>query len=248
MVIIDRELIIQKIKETLEPLDYVYAMWLEGADANGHLDEYSDIDINIDVEDEYETNVFEIVEGLFELDYKHDNSGNGKQKQKVYHIKDTSEFLMIDFNLQPHSCSSENSTFKYGDIIDVNVILFDKAGVVRYEEAKPLEYAEDHKYWLAESAYRYSQICRVRKYILRNQYPEAFIYYHKYVIEPMVMLIRMKYTPSKLWYYMVHISRHIPEDALIKLNKLLQVSSVDDIGNNLDFAVQWYRELIKELQ
>ncbi|MFA7673219.1 MAG: hypothetical protein WCY62_05135 [Clostridia bacterium] len=37
--------IISKLKERLEPLDYVYALWLEGADANGTADEYSDIDL-----------------------------------------------------------------------------------------------------------------------------------------------------------------------------------------------------------
>lgn len=57
------------------------------------------------------------------------------------------------------------------------------------------------------------------------------------------MLIRMKYTPSKLEYHMIHISHHIPKDELEKLNNLLKVSSVNDIENNLEFAKKWYNEL-----
>ena len=237
---ISRQEIINKYKSTLEPLEYVYAMWLEGSDANGQLDEYSDIDINIDVADEYEAEVFKLIESLFEYDSIYDTSGNSKQKQRIYHIKETSEYLMIDFNLQPHSCNSENSTFVYNDEIDVNLTLFDKANVIKYVELNPKWYAKEHQYWFKESKYRFSQLCRVRKYTLRNEYPEAFIYYNKYVVEPIVMLLRIKYTPAKVNYHMIHISRHIPKNELQKLNRLLQVSNVDDIANNLDYAVKWY--------
>ena len=243
MTAISRQEIINKYVSALKPLEYVYAMWLEGSDANGHLDEYSDIDINVDVADEHEAEVFSLVENLFELDAIHIISGYSKHKQRVYHIKGTSEYLMIDFNLQPHSCNSQNSTFRYNDNIDVNITLFDKANVIKYVEQNPNEYASEHLYWLKESEYRFSQLCRVHKYTLRNQYPEALIYYNKYVVEPLVMLIRMKYTPSKLEYHMIHISQHIPKDELEKLNKLLQVSSVSDIANNLEFAKKWYNEL-----
>jgi predicted nucleotidyltransferase len=242
----NREDIINKIRQTLEPLEFVYAMWLEGSDANGHLDEYSDIDINVDVEDEQVEQVFEIVEGLFELDFYYDNSGDNKQKQKIYHVKGTGRYLMIDFNLQPHSSNSSNSTFAFGDTIDVCKVLFDKAVVIRYVQPDTSEYKADHQYWLKESGYRFSQIDRVHKYVLRNQYPEAFIYYNKYVIEPIVFLLRMKYTPAKLGYYMVHISQHIPEYELVKLNRLLQVQNVESIGNNLEFAKAWYNELTRK--
>ncbi len=44
--------IVARLKEKLEPLSYIYALWLEGADANGTADEYSDMDIWADIADE----------------------------------------------------------------------------------------------------------------------------------------------------------------------------------------------------
>jgi len=40
-----RNSIIQRLHAKLEPLPFIHALWLEGADANGHVDEYSDIDL-----------------------------------------------------------------------------------------------------------------------------------------------------------------------------------------------------------
>ena len=59
---LDKNAIISKLHEKLEPLPYIYAFWLEGADAIGTADEYSDIDFWVDFEDEYEEQAYEAVE------------------------------------------------------------------------------------------------------------------------------------------------------------------------------------------
>ena len=41
---LDRNTIINKLEESLKPLPFIYALWLEGADATDTVDEYSDID------------------------------------------------------------------------------------------------------------------------------------------------------------------------------------------------------------
>ena len=72
------------------------------------------------------------------------------------------------------------------------------------------------------------------------------MYYQKYVVEPLVFTLRRKYTPTKIWYYMVHISDHIPQTEVERLNRILQVSGVKDILANLSFAEEWYQELTRE--
>ena len=44
---ISRDNITNKLREALEPLPFIYAFWLEGADAIGTVDEYSDISQHI---------------------------------------------------------------------------------------------------------------------------------------------------------------------------------------------------------
>ena len=48
---LDRNYIIDYIKKYAMSKDYVYAMWLEGADGLNQVDEYSDLDFWFDVED-----------------------------------------------------------------------------------------------------------------------------------------------------------------------------------------------------
>lgn len=65
-----QEKIMLRLKTVLEPLDYIYALWLEGADANGTTDEYSDMDIYVDVEDSMEGQAWEKIEkALMQIAY-----------------------------------------------------------------------------------------------------------------------------------------------------------------------------------
>jgi hypothetical protein len=48
---INHEQIIQAVRDRAEDHPYVYALWLEGADSTGTVDEYYDIDFWFDVED-----------------------------------------------------------------------------------------------------------------------------------------------------------------------------------------------------
>lgn len=64
---INREKIISDLAIGLKEVSFVYAFWLEGSDGTNTVDEYSDIDICIDVEDGEENNVFSI---MFQLPHK----------------------------------------------------------------------------------------------------------------------------------------------------------------------------------
>jgi len=59
---ITRSVIVDKLTEALEPLPFIHTFWLEGADANNTVDEYSDIDFWVDFEDEHEELAYEAVE------------------------------------------------------------------------------------------------------------------------------------------------------------------------------------------
>lgn len=241
-----REAILSQLQGALEPLDYVHALWLEGADALDELDEYSDIDLNVDVEDSRADEVFQLVESLFPMDQIWDTGRSDEFINRVYHVAGTSDYLMIDFNLHLHSAGGEGCTFYAGDRIDAAKVLFDKTGVVIvHDSPQPVEFNPER---VRQIHFFFSQACRVRKYILRAQFPEAFIYYNKYIIDPLVKLIRMKYTPAKTYYYMVHISRHIPSEALERLTRLLQNPDFESLSTHLEDAIGWYHELIAELK
>lgn len=231
-----RKKIIQIIRDRLIDNPHVFAFWLEGSDGLNAIDEYSDIDIVLDVEDGAESDIFSIVEDtlekLGELDLNYEvNHGHPKIRQKIYHICNSSEYLIIDCDIQSHSRDKEESIFQLGDIVSFPKVIFDKSSVVSIKEQKEeidigliRERIEDLKA-------RYKQHARVIKYVKRKHFAEAFMYYTKYVADPLVELTRLLYTPKYHYLHMIHISSHVPTEEVKKLEEYYKLSSLDDISN-----------------
>jgi len=242
-----RQRIIEKLEYALKPLAYIHALWLEGADANGTVDEYSDIDIWVDFDDEFEAAAIQVSENalneIAEFDYKYVmNHDHPKIRQRIYHLRGTPEFLTLDFCWQLHSRG--DGVLIKGDAIEAARVIFDKSGVVRYADYDPDVFAGLNKARLEEAKYRYSQHSRVFKYVLRGQYAESYAYYSKYVVEPLVDLLRLIFTPAHADYYLVHISQHIPREELEKLEYFLKISTVEDIAARTREAEVWFAELL----
>ena len=239
-----REKIIMDIKDALEKNTTVYALWLEGSDALGCADEYSDLDFVADVEDGHEEELGNL--DLHEKVYVN----HPKIKQKIYHIKDTSDYLILDFNIQSHSRKKEESTFVRGDIVEAAHVLFDKCGVVTWkdEDYKVSDHKEEILNRLVDLKSRYQQHSRVIKYIKRNQFLEAYMYFMKYVVDPIIQLLRFKYTPKHDYLYLIHISSHIPERERLLLESFFKVTSVDDIYKNTKQSREIFDEIISDIE
>src|SRR5436853_3468085 len=100
---VSRDLIVQALTEALEPLSYVHAFWEAGAAAFNRIDEWSDIDLYIVVEDAVAVSeAFIIVEktltALSPIQIKHEVSWPPASGvfQKFYRLEGTSEFLLVD--------------------------------------------------------------------------------------------------------------------------------------------------------
>lgn len=250
---IDRDSITFKLQESLESLPFIYAFWLEGADANGSVDEFSDIDFWIDFEDTYEEQAYEAVESalsqLAAIDYKYImRHGHPKIRQRVYHLAGTSEFLMIDFCWQLHSRPKEEYTYLENSRIEAAKVIFDKANIIRYKQLNNADFAQANKSRLEEAKYRRTQQLRAVKYIRRGHYLEAYAYYNRYALEPLIDLLRLIYTPAYADYYLVHISQHMPDAEREKLTYLAQIGSLEDMEDRMPKAGRWFDELADKVK
>lgn len=244
--------ITQALKNELQQLSFVHAFWLEGSFAMGYADEYSDIDYCIDVDDERVEDalkhVEEALQSLGELDERDVNgSDHPKLGQIVYHIKGSNPYLVLDFNWQMHSRDRNEYHYINNDKVEGALVIFDKDDVVRFVEADEQEIENNKIRCKQECDYRYSQHLRVEKYIRRGTYSEGYAYYNKYVIEPLVMLLRLKFTPLYPYHYLLHISYHMPHEVIERLEKLIQVSSLTEMEFAMKAAEVWYQELHREL-
>lgn len=249
----DRDMIINLIRDRFISMNEVHAYWLEGADGLNAVDEYSDIDIWFDVEDGFEDRVFQIAEEEFsrlgKLDFKFNvDHKHPKIHQYYYHIEGTSEYLIIDFCIQSHSRDRNEVKFIEGDILEFPKVIFDKSGVITIlKNDEQIDVSLIEKV-INEIMSKYTQHSRVIKYVERNNYPEAFIYYLKYVADPLVELVRIKYTPKYHNLHLLHISNHIPENETRLLEYYYQISSLSDIRIKTIEAKETCKKLIKEIE
>lgn len=248
----DRQTIICRLSEALKPLSFIYAFWLEGADATNSVDEYSDIDFWVDFEDKHEEQAIAVVEDalseIAKIDYKYImRHGHPKIRQRVYHLTGTSEYLMIDFCWQLHSRPSDEYAYQENDPIETAKVIFDKTGVIKYSQVDLSKFVQWNSNRLEEAKYRRTQHIRAEKYVRRGLYLEAYAYYNRYVLEPLVDILRLIYTPAYADWYMVHISGHIPADEKERLMYFAQISSLDDIAERITPAGNWFDELIEIL-
>lgn len=250
---IKREEIITWIKETFIDHSDVNAYWLEGADGTGKVDEFSDVDIVLDVKDGKEDEIFKTIDELFkgygELDLNYEQEiDHPKLRQKFYHFKNSSEYLIIDFCVQSHSRDKKESTFSYDDLLEVPKVIFDKKSIVNYEVFDDSETKVGMRMRIEELKSRYTQHSRVVKFIERDQYLEAIMYYGKYVAEPIVELMRMKYTPKYHYLHLIHITDHVPSEEKEILEKLYQNANLEDLRKNVKFARTVYNKLLPEVE
>lgn len=250
---IDRYTIIDVIRDKFISMNEVHAYWLEGADALNAVDEYSDIDIWLDVEDGYEDIVFQLAEDEFlrlgNLDFKFSvNHKHPKIKQNYYHIEGTSEYLIIDFCIQSHSRDRNEVKYVDGDILEFPKVIFDKSGVITISISEEQIDICLIRNIINEVIGKYKQHSRVIKYVERNNYPEAFIYYLKYVADPLIELLRIKYTPKYHYLHLIHISNHMPQEEINRLEYYYQISSLNDIRIKTIEAKETCNKLIKEVE
>lgn len=245
---IKREQVIAAITDGLKDNPNVFALWLEGADSNDNIDEYSDIDLVADVKDGDEENalkrVGEILRNLDELDLEYEYpKPHPKLRYKIFHLKNTSEYLFIDVTIQSHSRDFE---FVEGNRHESPKILFDKAGVIKFRKIDDEKLRKDICESLTVLENVFFQRSKVRKYILRNKYLEAFAYYNKSVLEPLVELLRICHTPLIREYHLVHISDHLPKDTVAMVENLYRINSSENISKNLKEAEKLFADAMKE--
>jgi hypothetical protein len=248
-----RSQIIDVLKKSLEPLPFIYALWLEGADASDTVDEYSDIDLWIDFEDDHEREVYSVVEnalsGIGMIDFKYImKHRHPKIRQRIYHLADTSKYLMIDVCWQLHSRDKAESTVISGDKLEAACVLFDKTGVLSFADYDAAQAVRQRQEIIDTCTYQYSQHVRVDKYIRRGCFLEAYAAYHEYVFEPLVALVRLMHTPMHPKAYLMHISRDTPDDKRQELEYFATIGSLDEMERKEHESEAWFQNLLGELE
>lgn len=246
----DRNAIIEAYTARFRDDSRVRALWLEGADGLGVEDEYSDLDLWFDAEDEAAVDVLEEAVAMArewgELDgddrVPHDD---GMILQANLHVAGMSPYLTLDLCVQKHSrVAGGCCAFEAGDIAELPKVLFDKDNIIRIVDPEPVNIAIVKKKQEA-ACQRFAQRGRVTKYIARGKYLETLSHYDEYVLEPLVILARLIHTPRHAGYGWTHITRHLPGEIVGRLERLRCHGGLEDMEGLLIQADQLYDDLVR---
>ena len=245
-----REPILAALKSALEPLDYVNAMWEGGAAAFNRVDEWSDIDIQFDVDDARVADTFVVIERVLEtlspidLKYKTPQLPWAGISQWFYRLKNASPYLLIDTAVIQRSAPEKLLT---REIHGQAVFYFDKANV---SQVAPLDLNDLNKRLRDRIAslrvtFEMYQILTLKE-LSRGNTLEALAFYNGYTLRPLVEVLRMRHDPTRYNFHTRHIHYNLPADVVQKLEPLFFVANADDIRAKRAQAETWFYETLDD--
>lgn len=245
---IEREQIIKNVEESVKTNPSVFALWFEGADSTGTVDQYSDIDFWLDVQDGEESKIFDKIEQslsiLGKLDFAYQLEHPHPQiKHKIFHLQNTPDSLLLDICIQSHSRKFE---FVKG-ASDEPLIIFNRGGV-RFKEFNEAEFKNELSNRIYHIKNTFAQQSRVLTKIQRGEFLEGMMYYSKWILMPLVELLRIKYAPAKHDYYFKHISKDLPKTIVEQLEYLAKVQSVEEMQEKIGIASKIFYDTLKETE
>lgn len=248
---IGRETILRALQEALEPLPFVHAMWQGGAAAFGRVDEWSDIDLQADADDERGAEVFAAAEAALsalspiELRYEIPQPTWHGHAQAFYRLRDTSPFLLIDFVVLKHSNPQK---FLQREIHGEAAVHFDKSGVVQSPPFDPDAWLERLKGRVAALGQSFPLFQTLTlKELERGNAIEAQSFYMAYTLRPLVELLRITHDPSRFDFHTRYVYYNLPQAAVRRLEPLFFSAGPAELRANQAAAEQWFGELAGEL-
>src|SRR3989454_1304243 len=244
-----RDSIIRALTSELRPLPYVHAFWEAGAAAFNRVDEWSDIDLYIVVNDTGVPQTFEIVEktlsGQSPIRLKHEVSWPDASgiHQKFYHLEGTSEYLLVDLAVMTLSAPDK---FLVREIHGEAVFFFNKEGRVVIPPLDTEAFVRGllgRRRRLAERMELFGPF--VPKEIHRGNWLEALELYRGIVLQSLIEALRMRYGPLHCDFRIRYVYRELPPEVLRRLERLAFVKDPDDLAVKYPQALVWFREAIE---
>lgn len=247
-----RDEILEAIAEALKPLDYVYGMWQCGAAAFNRVDQWSDIDLIVNVEDDRIRDVFPIVDEVLQTLAPIENSIEYPQAlspggfQKVYKLEGTSKFMVIEVCVLKHSSTEK---FLQREIHGEIIVHFDKKNITKNNPIDKEEFDRSLKVRLEniEKLFNMYQFL-VEKELNRNNHIEALAFYQNFSLSPLLEVLRMKHSPYRYNFRTRYVYYDLPKEVVSRLHDFYFIKDSRALSLKHKEAVKWFNEIVGELR
>ncbi len=248
---ITREEIIATLVTALKPLNYVYALWEGGSASFSRIDQWSDIDLYLVVEDEKVEDSFNSMEqnllNLSEIELKFrlpEPTWHG-HSQIFYRLKKTSPFLFLDVVVIKKSSKDKFLQFR---IHGEPVVYFDKIAVVKDDPINPEYFLNkiQARLEMLKTNFDLFQVL-ILKELNRGNEIEAISYYLSYTYRPLVEVLRIKFCPYHHNFHNSYIYYDLPPEVVKRLHKLNFIANSEGLRQCRAEAEVWFWEIINSI-
>jgi len=248
---VTREEIIQTLTKTLKPLDYVHAFYEGGAAAFNRVDEWSDIDAYIVVDDDKVNETFAIVEKTLEslspiaLKYEVPQTPWEGLYQAFYKLENASEYLIIDLAIL--KLSSPDKLLE-PEIHNNAVFYFNKTNKVTIPKLNKEKFVKELKRNIEKRKIRFHMFNNfVQKEINRGNFLEAVDLYYSLTLASLVEALRMKHNILHYNFKMRYLYYELPLETIKKLEQLYTIKNIKDLQKKYDEAAELFKKVMSEI-
>ena len=248
---ISHEQVLQVLVEALEPLKYSHALWEGGAAAFDRLDEWSDIDLHLVVDDDHVEDAFIIVDRVLEslspIDLKYEipqPTWHG-HTQAFYRLEHSGRFMIVDLVVMQ---LSHPEKYLETELHGQGVVHLDKSAVVQ----PPTFDWDAHQLLLKERlatlnvTFDLFQFLTLKE-INRGNDLEAISFCYRFTLNPLVEVLRIKHTPARYNFYTRHVHYDLPEQVINELRELFFIVDLDDLRAKRERAEGWFFKTFNEV-
>jgi predicted nucleotidyltransferase len=246
-----REVIVKTLVNSLKPLDYVHAFYEGGAAAFNRIDEWSDIDLYVIVDDEKADAAFLAVEKTLESLSPIEQKLKTPQLpwpgvfQTFYRLKNASEFLLIDLAvLKPDASEKFLEPLMHGNV----VFYFNKDDTLKPTPFDREAFLKKVRGRLEMLQARFSMFNSfVQKEINRGNYLEALEWYHVFTLAALVEALRIEHDPIHHDFGMRYLHYELSPETIRKLENLYFVKNEKDLQEKYYKATKWFQETMSNI-
>jgi len=245
-----RDILIQTLVDALEPFEYVYAFWEGGAAAFNRIDEWSDIDLYLVVDNEKVDEAFSITESalqklsLIKQKYGVQHPESSGLFQAFYKLEDASEYLIIDLAILTLNSPEK---FLEPEIHGKAAFYLNRSKI----QPPPLDktvFAKKLQERLEKLQARFDMFNNfAQKEINRGNYIEAIDLYHNLTLATLVEALRIKYDPTHYDFKTRYIHYELPAEIIDRLKHLYFVKDERDLQEKYHEATEWFSETRLEI-
>ncbi len=252
--LLTRPALVAAVRSAVEPLPFVHCLWEAGSTSFSRADQWSDVDLQCEVDDDRVADTFAAVEaGLarvaeISLRFIAPEPVWHGHSQRFYGFANADRWLQLDLCVMKRSAAYKfNEPAVHGE---ANV-LFDRLGLFRERVVITDRAAVEARLRARLPALRARvalfQVL-VEKESWRGSHIDALHFYNGLTLSPLVELLRIKYDPLRSTWGNRYLHRILPAADAARVQRLMFVASPEEIPGKRAEAVAWFEELASELE